>query len=111
MTTFGILARLTLIAFLALLIFPLIPPAPAPAPEEENSEGGIVYCEKGAEESAVRLTSSLAFSSAALACWSVPGIKPRMRSALAASARGCSGSCLFFVDLDWVGLDSKSVLE
>ena len=47
--------------------------------------------------SAVRLISSLAFSRAARAWTNVPGIKPRIRSALAARARGCSG-----LELDWV---------
>lgn len=47
--------------------------------------------------SAVRLISSLAFSSAARAWTSVPGIRPRIRSALAARASGCSG-----LELDWV---------
>jgi hypothetical protein len=41
--------------------------------------------------SAVRLISSRAFSSAARAWTNVPGIKPRIRSALAARANGCSG--------------------
>jgi hypothetical protein len=41
--------------------------------------------------SAVRLISSLAFSRAARAWTRVPGIRPRIRSALAARASGCSG--------------------
>jgi hypothetical protein len=76
----------------------LIPPA--------DDDSGIAYVEKGADESAVRLISSLAFSSAALACWSVPGMRPRIRSALIANASGASGSCLALM-----GFESKSVWE
>jgi hypothetical protein len=89
-TTLGILPKLTLMAFAALLILALIliPCSLLLA------GGGETYDAKGADESDVRLTSSRAHSSAARAWVSVPGIKPRIRSALAARARGISGSDL-----------------